>query len=328
MNRGSAIGVGIWGIGEHARRNLIPALLSSAAVELAAVHTRRDDVLAEVAESTGATPYRDVDRFLDSSDVEVILVASPTGLHADMAMEVIGAGKHVWCEKPMTIGHEETRRIVDAAWEAGLVALETDMFLHHPQFIEMARIARSGDLGPIASVTARFGFPHVSETNFRYSSDLGGGALLDAAFYPVAAVVALLGSGLRTLGAEIQYQGVGGVDVGGAALLASDGSTGMLDWGFGRAYRSEIEIWCERGTIAAERAFAKPETLATSVTVRSQVDGNRVEMIDAVNHFTLMFDHFAEITTNAIGFDPTAILERSRLLDEIRTLGTSDAAAP
>ncbi|MCL1594884.1 MAG: Gfo/Idh/MocA family oxidoreductase [Actinomycetia bacterium] len=322
MSRNGKIRIAIWGLGSHARRNLLPAIDRSQRVDLVALCTRDEGTLGEVAELTGATPYRDVDLLLSAPDVDAVYIAAPTGVHARFAMAVLEAGKHVWCEKPMTGSYEDTLEILHAAERAGLVALESDMFLHHPQFEELHRLVRSEEVGRPISVTARFGFPHLPATDFRYSKDLGGGALLDAGFYPVAAAVGLIGSGLRLVGATMTSDDSRDVDTGGTALVASGDQVALLDWGFGRSYRNEIEVWCEGGTINVERAFSKPANLDTSIVVMPQSGDIRTIDVSSADQFARMFDTFAATTLDIESFDATNTLERARLLGEIRRVNS------
>ena len=312
--------VAIWGIGSHVQRNIIPAFERSRRTQLVALHTRNEDVLNEVAAATGALAYREVGDLLSSPEVDAIYIAAPTGLHAEMGIAAIDAGKSVWCEKPMTVNLAQTTSLIDAAAAAGLVALESAMFMYHPQFRELLRLVESNELGPVMSVTARFGFPHLSRSDFRYSMQLGGGALLDAGFYPIAAAAALLGPEFSLVGALITMSD-GGVDLGGAALATCSGRSAILDWGFGRHYRNEVEIWCESGLITTDRVFSKPADLETHIVIEPQSGDIRRTTISGADHFALMLDSFAATTLGETPFDPKPTIERARILDAIRRLG-------
>lgn len=312
------LGVGVWGLGQHALRNILPAIGRCSRAELVAVHTRNESVLRDVAGSTGIRAHAHPDDLLEDRAVDVVYLATPTGLHAAMAGRVIDAGKHLWCEKPLTDSYELTASLLADVRAAGLVALEADMFVHHPQFRQMLEIAGSGQLGSIVSATARFGFPHREGNDFRYSKELGGGALLDAGFYPVAAAVGLLGHDLELAGSTIGFTEGIGVDTGGTALAISAAGAALLDWGFGRSYRSEINVWCEDGVVDLARAFAKPADLETRIAVRHQSGEETVYQVPPADHFALMLEHFAAVTSGALAFDSAPILTRSRLLTDIR----------
>lgn len=313
--------VALWGIGTHAWRNLIPAFERSKHTRLVAVHSRSEAAALRAADVTGARPFPTPQEMLGQEEVDVVYVSAATGAHESIALEATAAGKHVWCEKPMTTGFESSRAVLDAAAERGLIALEADVFLHHQQFRELRRSVDSSDLGPIRSITARFGFPHRSESDFRYSSDSGGGALLDAGFYPVAASVALLGPGLELRGASMFSDSGFDVDTGGTALLESVGRTALLDWGFGRSYRNEIEVWCQHGMVTAPRAFSKPPDFRPEIVISPQSGKKQTIPVEPADHFALMLDDFALATSSDDTSHSTEILERARLLSEIKHAG-------
>ncbi|MGA9595151.1 MAG: gfo/Idh/MocA family oxidoreductase, partial [Acidimicrobiia bacterium] len=181
----------------------------------------------------------------------------------------------------------------------------------------------SGEIGPILSVTGRFGFPHRPAGDFRYSKNLGGGALLDAGFYPLAAAVALLDSPLEVRGSLLQSAGEFEVDTNGAAMLSNLRQTAFLDWGFGRSYRSEIDVWCEDATVTINRAFAKPPDLETALLIRRQSGETDEIRVPAANHFALMMDRFASVTAGIVADDPRCAQDRARLLAAIRDQAAS-----
>jgi len=163
MSSSRPVRVGLVGIGSHAIRSVIPAFGRSKMARLVAVHTRDAGVLEGVAEQTGSTPYQDFDSLLGADDVDAVYIAVPTGLHNGFARATIQAEKHVWCEKPLSTSLEDADGLVLSAAQSGVVVLESDMFLHHPQFRELKTLLDSGEFGPIRSLSARFGFPHRDE---------------------------------------------------------------------------------------------------------------------------------------------------------------------
>lgn len=313
----SRLRVAIWGIGSHVRRNLVPAFHESLLVDLVGLHTRDEDSLSELSHVTGAIPYRNVDDLLGSPDIDAVYVSTPTGAHASMASAVVDAGKHVWCEKPLTPSATETRQIIADARTTDLVALESDMFLHHPQFSELRRIIDSGDVGTVVSIAAQFGFPHLPATDFRYLKASGGGALLDAGFYPCATAVALLGRNVGVRGATTRTEEGFDVDTGGSALVESPAGTGLLEWGFGRSYRNEITIWGTGGTIEVNRAFSKPPSLETEIVVHKGAGELRTIPISPANHFTIMLDSFARTSAGVTPYDSASIIARAELMDDV-----------
>jgi NDP-hexose-3-ketoreductase len=313
------IRVGLWGLGEHARRNLLPAFRDSSRTQLGGVTTLEPPVLAKVAKEEGVEAYDDPGGMLEADEIQAVYLAVPNALHHEIGVRVLEAGKHLWCEKPLAVTHEERMSLLSLGERKGLGVLECTMFQDHPQFQRILSIVTSGQLGRVRSVSARFGFPHLSPTDFRYRPEMGGGALLDAAFYPISAARLLLPSPLRVVGSRILREEPYQVDTRGAALLAAPGGVNaFLEWGFGMAYRNEVEVWGEDGSLFAGRVFSKPSSLVTTVRIVKQSGGVEEAEIEATNHFTGMLDRFARITLEGDwGSVMAGSADQSRILAEV-----------
>jgi NDP-hexose-3-ketoreductase len=313
------IGVGLWGLGEHARRNLLPAFRDSSRAQLRGVTTLEPPALGEVAKEEGVEAYPDPAEMLEVGDIQAVYLAVPNALHHEIGVRVLEAGKHLWCEKPLATTHEERLSLLSLGERAGLGVLECTMFRDHPQFQRIESIVATGGVGRVRSMSARFGFPHLPPTNFRYQPEMGGGALLDAAFYPVSAARLLLPGPLRVVGSRIFTEAPYQVDTRGAAFLAApEGVTAFLEWGFGMAYRNEVEIWGEEGTLFAGRVFSKPPTLETTVRLVKQSGEVEEERVKPANHFTRMLDRFGWITLKGDwGPAMAGSADQSRLVAEV-----------
>lgn len=288
------LNIALVGIGKHARRNLLPALRDASELQLAALSTRNPTVLAEAASEYGCVGHGSLQQVLDDPNVDAVLLATPTGCHADQIERCLDAGKHVFCEKSLTSRNSDSQRLLDRAAHRGLLLAEMFMFVHHPQWQALEELVRSGRIGAPRSMSAWFGFPHLPQPDIRYNPRLGGGALLDAGAYTLAAARRILGE-VDVLGSSVRTGQAWHVDTEGAALLrGANGATATLQWGFGRSYRNEVDVWFEEGRVRLDRAFSKPPSLATSVWIQHQSD-NTVESIaiEPANHFVRMLDAFA-----------------------------------
>jgi NDP-hexose-3-ketoreductase len=283
------------------------------------VTTLEPPVLAEVATEEGVEAYPDPASMLEAEEIQAVYLAVPNALHHDIGVRVLEAGKHLWCEKPLAATHEERLSLLSMGERAGLGVLECSMFQDHPQFQRIKSIVTTGGVGRVRSLSARFGFPHLPPTDFRYRREMGGGALLDAAFYPISAARLLLPGPLRVVGSRIFSEAPYQVDTRGAAFLAApEGVTAFLEWGFGMAYRNEVEIWGEEGTLFAGRVFSKPPTLETTIRLVKQSGGVEEERVEPANHFTRMLDRFGRITLEEDwGAVMAGSADQSRLVAEV-----------
>ncbi len=143
------------------------------------------------------------------AEVDAVYVATPHGTHADYAHAAIAAGKHVLCEKPITLTRGETVELYDAAAEHEVVLLEAIKTAFSPGFQRMVAVARSGSIGQVRSVDATF-TKLVDAGRELQAPD--GGSISELASYPLLAVVKLLGTGctrvhtssLRTEDVEVE----------------------------------------------------------------------------------------------------------------------------
>ena len=89
-------------------------------------------------------------------EVDAVYVASPHGTHAAIATEAMEAGKHVLCEKPLTLTRKEAEEMFTVAAENRVVLLEAIKTAFSPGFQRMVAVARSGSIGQVRSVDGTF----------------------------------------------------------------------------------------------------------------------------------------------------------------------------
>ena len=314
--------VAVWGLGPHAKKNLLPALNATAGVHLRGVCSRDPDVVAEVSRQYGCEAWTDPDQMLSAAGLDAVCVATPIGLHAEHSTRVLAANLHLWCEKPLAHDLEHTERLIEFSRQQGRAVGEGFMYLHHPQFRDVRAALSSGALGSIASVTCRFGIPALERPGFRTNPDFGGGAFLDVGTYPISAAVGLVPDDAPTISfARIGRQTGSTVDTEGNALLQyGSGASVLLEWRINVAYRSELEIWGTCGSLLTERVFSKPSDYVPLLRFRDAYGRERVEPGEAANHFALMFAVWRATVQDAQGAEAErrSICQRAGLADRIR----------
>lgn len=88
--------------------------------EIGAVCDVYDKRLEAAAELTGGKKFRDYRGLLEDKDIDYVLIATPEHWHAQMTMDAAEAGKHIYCEKPMTFTVEEAKKVVAKIQETGV----------------------------------------------------------------------------------------------------------------------------------------------------------------------------------------------------------------
>jgi UDP-N-acetyl-2-amino-2-deoxyglucuronate dehydrogenase len=88
--------------------------------ELVAVCDVDPAALAAAVEATGAEGYASLGELLAGSDADAVILATPSGLHAEQGMEIARAGRHVVSEKPMATRWADAKRLVQVCDQAGV----------------------------------------------------------------------------------------------------------------------------------------------------------------------------------------------------------------
>ena len=149
-------------------------------VHLTAVAAATVDEAAPIAAETGARIAPDAAALCASRDVDLVVVATPTYLHAEHAIAAARAGKHVFCEKPLARTREDAERIVRACDDAGVSLAVGHVVRYFPEYQSAKRMLDDGTLGRAALVTLTRGNFAVGSTRGWYQDAAkSGGVVLD-----------------------------------------------------------------------------------------------------------------------------------------------------
>ena len=131
--------------------------------------------------------YEGYDALLGDPDVQVVYIATPHTLHAPWAIRCAELGKHVLCEKPLTVGLDDAKRVIAAARDHDVFLMEAFMYRCHPQTAKLVALLRAGLIGEVRMLQASFGFAGEPEAGHcLFDRRFGGGAILDVGCYPIS----------------------------------------------------------------------------------------------------------------------------------------------
>lgn len=133
--------------------------------------------------------YGSYEELVSDDEVDVVYIATPVMEHYKNIMMCLEHGKHVLCEKSMTVNADQAREAAALAREKHLFLMEALWTKCHPVFREVTRWIREGVIGEIQGIDARF-YTACGKGHRLYKKEIGGGALLDLGYYPVACSLA------------------------------------------------------------------------------------------------------------------------------------------
>ncbi len=133
--------------------------------------------------------YQNIEEVFVDDEIDVIYISTPHNTHIQYVMEALKHGKHVLCEKSITLNSEELMQAVEAAKENNVVFAEAMTIYHMPLYKQLNHIIETGKLGELRFIQMNFGsYKEYDMTNRFFNRNLAGGALLDIGVYALSFV--------------------------------------------------------------------------------------------------------------------------------------------
>jgi predicted dehydrogenase len=262
--------------------------------------TRTDLARAETYAQANriARAYATIEELCSDPEVNAVFVCTPHHLHKEHALAAIAAGKHVLCEKPLTITTEDGAEIVEAAKRAGVVLAVAYYRRFYPVLEHLHEIVQSGQLGALTSVQMvcrSYSIPPRppagadNPTGWRTRVEMaGGGALTDVGSHRLDLLFWLLGDA-RSVSASVERieTWLDGEDQANVAIKFANRVSGSLDQSWcSRAPRDSIVVYGTRGTATV------PDLEGTRLEIQTGVVTETVEVASrsAATHRPLVAD--------------------------------------
>ena len=207
---------------------------------------------ANAARWGAARAVWDWQALLDAPDVQAVYVASPNLCHKQQTLDLLNAGKHVLCEKPLTLTRADAEELYAAADRRGLALMEAMRPAHLP-CLDRVRQAMV-QVGPIrradfiyCQYSSRYDKFKRGIVENAFDPSMGGGALRDIGVYPLAWMELLFGAPAVVQAAG--YTLPGSIDAVGSAVALYDGLTATAGWSKVHDGRNAARLEGERGIV-------------------------------------------------------------------------------
>ena len=316
MIKAVIVGLGRWG------RTLVTSVLGkSDKLRFTHAVSRDPTRVAEFAAEHGLRVVNSLDAALAKPEIAAVVLATPHSQHLGQILAAAAAGKHVFCEKPLTLTRAEAERAVAACERAGIVLGVGHDKRFFPAMTELARIVASGELGKILHIEGNFS-NEVAATQFTAWRDSAeespAGGLTGTGIHVLDALVRMIGPVRRvhaqllshkptpdpqdTLSVLLEFES------GGSGMLAAVRSTPMF-WrvhAFGRDGSAEA---LGRTELVIRRSGQEPEHL-------------RFPNVDSVRS---NLDAFADAVTGRAPY-PISVREMVDVVAAFEAIATSAAA--
>ncbi|RRN51213.1 Gfo/Idh/MocA family protein [Streptococcus suis] len=157
---------------------------------LYSVANRTYDKGVEFAQKYGIEKvYKEIDEVFEDPQVDIIYISTPHNTHIHYLRKALKAGKHVLCEKSITLNSEELAEAIQLAEENQVILAEAMTIFHMPIYRQLSEVVASGKLGELKMIQMNFGsYKEYDMTNRFFNKNLAGGALLDIGVYALSFV--------------------------------------------------------------------------------------------------------------------------------------------
>lgn len=260
--------------------------------ELVGVADINPAALQRAVGRTGAPGFSSLDALLDGCDPDIVVLATPSGLHAAQAIRVAQAGRHVMSEKPMATRLEDGKRMVQACDEAGVHLFVVKQNRKNPTLQLLKRAIEANRFGKVYLVTVNVFWSrpqsYYDSAQWRGTWEFDGGAFMNQASHYVDMLDWLIGpvdsvqAYTATLARQIEVE-----DTGVLALRWRAGTLGSLNvtmLTYPKNFEGSVTVLGEAGTVrvggvAVNRIdhwqFAEPDPMDEEVE-RASYETNSV----------------------------------------------------
>jgi len=147
----AVIGTGYWGK-NHAR--VCKELLQDGIVDRARICDSNEACVRELSSNLDIEGITDYQQILSDSEIQAVVIATPSKTHYQITKDFLQAGKDVLVEKPMTMNIKEGRDLVRIAGQHGRILMAGHIFRYHPAVRELKRRIDAGELGEIQNISS------------------------------------------------------------------------------------------------------------------------------------------------------------------------------
>ncbi|WP_423977679.1 Gfo/Idh/MocA family protein [Lancefieldella rimae] len=175
-----------WGvIGCGVIANQMAEALATEGRHIDGVANRTHEKTVAFADKHGvARVYDTIDDLIAAPDINVLYLTTPHNTHITYLRKALAAGKHVLCEKSITLNSAELAEARELASAHGVQLMDACTILHMPLYKELQRRIDAGDFGRVNLIQENFGsYKEYDMKNRFFNPELAGGALLDIGVY-------------------------------------------------------------------------------------------------------------------------------------------------
>lgn len=198
--------------------------------------------------------YGSYEELLQDDEVDIVYIATPVREHYENIKMCLEAGKHVLCEKSLTVNAQQAKEVAALAREKNLFLMEAMWTKCQPVFRQMKKWIADGIIGEVKGIDIKF-YTACGKGHRLYHHELAGGAFLDLGYYPVTVANALFDDQPEKIYSH-SIMGEGNVDYMDSIMLEyKNGRFAHLSCGLGSEKMVSLYVLGTKGRITMQDEY-------------------------------------------------------------------------
>ena len=245
--------------------------------------------------------YDHLEDVFTDPDVDIIYISTPHNTHIQYLRQALANGKHVLCEKSITLNASELDEAISLAEKNHVILAEAMTIFHMPIYRKLAEIISSGTLGPLRLVQVNFGSYKEYDMNNRFfNRNLAGGAMLDIGVYALSLIRWFFAETANQVLSQVKYAPTGVDEQAGLLLMNNEGQMASVMLSLHSKKPMRVMISCEKGYI---EILEYPRAWEAKITY---TDSEKTELIKAGENADALAYELADME-KAINGDPSCM---------------------
>ena len=291
-----------WGVLSTAKIGVTKVLPAMQLCEFASVDAIASRNLAKAQETAAKlgipTAYGSYEELLADPNIEAIYNPLPNDMHVPWTIKAAEAGKHVLCEKPISLTVAEAETLLAVRARTGVKIGEAFMVNTHPQWRRVRELIADGRIGDLRVMNGSFSYFNIDPNNIRNKVEAGGGALMDIGCYMVHAARYAFAAEPTRVVSSIDRDPVMGTDRLTSALMEFAGGQAIFTCSTQMTPYQRVNFIGTKGRIEVEIPCNAPPDRPTRILIDSGADvfggGITVETFPICDQYTLQGDAFSK----------------------------------
>jgi predicted dehydrogenase len=286
---------GVLGAASIALRKVIPGMQKAGHSEVLAIASRDKKKAEEAAGKLGIPKaYGSYEELLKDGEIEAIYNPLPNHLHVPWSIKAAEAGKHVLCEKPISLSVAEAKTLIAARDRTGMKIGEAFMVKTHPQWLRTKEIICSGAIGQLESAMCVFSYFNRDPANVRHKVEWGGGGLLDIGCYPITMSRFVFAEEPARVAGTLRRDRDFGTDRLSSAILEFPAGQSVFTCSTQSAYFQRMHFLGASGRVEIEIPWNAPNDRPCRIFIGDLTGGApKVEEFPVVDQYTIQGDEFS-----------------------------------